>query len=81
MLAKLHPEFKTWGDLLQHYKDLEKGKSDTRTFQNDKNDDEEQITTLFKEKNRGPNEALLAKLREMMQKVSKGGVLPDFNNE
>ncbi|CAG5107914.1 Oidioi.mRNA.OKI2018_I69.chr1.g3550.t1.cds [Oikopleura dioica] len=71
MLAKLHPEFKTWGDLLQHYKDLEKGKSDTRTFQSDKNDDEEQITTLFKEKNRGPNEALLAKLREMMQKVSK----------
>jgi len=73
MLAKLHPEFKTWGDLLTHYSDLRSidSKSDPRTNQNDKNDDEEQITTLFKEKNKGPNVALLTKLREMMQKVAK----------
>ncbi|CBY32268.1 unnamed protein product [Oikopleura dioica] len=73
MLAKLHPEFKTWGDLLQNYSDLRSidPKLDQRTNQNDKNDDEEQITTLFKEKNKGPNVALLSKLREMMQKVAK----------
>ena len=66
MLQKLHPDLKTWGELMRHYK----RDSPDRKSSSDKNLDEETITTLFKIK-AGPNTALLAKLREMMGKVAK----------
>ena len=68
MLQKLHPELKTWGELLRFYK-KDKEDGETKTSSN-KNDDEETITALFKVK-AGPNTALLAKLRQMMGKVSR----------